>query len=535
MTYPSAQSVTAVPIAGATAPELVATESGFALLASARTCWQAETLSFRPRSGGADGTSAEGGVVKRADLPSHSCAGPVTPTFIRFDSRLIPVQAEPMLVGDARAGAALGWGLRCSGERCFALAASSGSPTSVYAVDLVPRTSPFAPPTTPALPADAPRLSSIATIASGQPYADVAALQVGQSAFVAALANGPAGSSGRRDRLRGAAITLYRIGDVSDGSQPVGSPTPVTSRAVAVGGVALAPGRPEDGVAVAWVARDNGGAHVHVARFDVKGRRTAEAQLTTARGDASDVAIGWANDGWLVAWVDTRDGNGEVYVAKINRDLKRVGNEERITRAPGDAGDVALAVNGEMAWLAWSDPRESPQEGIGDVYVTTLRTRDAHRTGDETKVLATAGHSRSPQLAALADGALVAWIEDAPSGLDAPGAAMVAKLDEAGHVVGTPSKMPLAAEGRPIAMALQRSDTAVRAVVARSVGDSVTLDAVVFSANVPAGAQPWPLVDLDAPGAFEVTVALAGASVFFDDVGKTPANHRVRRAVVGWR
>jgi hypothetical protein len=112
---------------------------------------------------------------------------------------------------------------------------------------------------------------------------------------------------------------------------------------------------------------------------------------------------------------------------------------------------------------------------------------------------------------------------------------MVARLDEAGRVVGTPSKMPLAAEGRPIAMALQRSDAAVRAVVARTVGDSVTLDAVVFSADAPAGAQPWPLVDLDAPGAFEVTVALAGTSVFFDDVGKTPANHRVRRAVVGWR
>ena len=521
---PSAQSVTAVPIAGSAAPELTATESGFALLASARTCRQAETLSVRPRSGGA------------GDAPSHSCAGPVTPTFVRFDSRLIPTQAEPMLVGDARTGAALGWGLRCSGERCFALAASSGSPTAVYALDLPPRTSPFAPPATPAPPADAPRLSNIETIASGQPYTDVAAIQVGQSAFVAALANGATGPSGRRDRLRGAALTLYRIDPLSDGGQPVRPAATVTSRAVAVGGVGLAPGRSEDGVAVAWVARDNGGAHVHVARFDGKGRRTAETQLTAGRGDASDVAIGWANDGWLVAWVDTRDGNGEVYAAKINRDLKRVGTEERITRAPGDAGDVALAIDGEMAWLAWSDPRESPQEGIGDVYVTTLRTRDARRTGDETKVLATAGHSRSPQLAALADGgALVAWIEDAPSGLDAPGAAMVAKLDETGHVVGTPSKLPLAAEGRPIAMALQRSESTVRAVVARTVGDSVTLDAVVFSADVPAGAQPYPLVDLDAPGSFEVTVALAGASVFFDDVGKTPANHRVRRAVVGWR
>ena len=90
-----------------------------------------------------------------------------------------------------------------------------------------------------------------------------------------------------------------------------------------MGGVAIAAGgKPEDGAAVAWVARD--GSDPAGAPLARRPHRTAhdELQLTTTKGDASDVAIAWAGDGWLVAWVDSRDGNGEVYASKVDRDLK---------------------------------------------------------------------------------------------------------------------------------------------------------------------------------------------------------------------
>jgi hypothetical protein len=109
--------------------------------------------------------------------------------------------------------------------------------------------------------------------------------------------------------------------------------------------------------------------------------------------------MAWTGDGSLIAWVDARDGNGEVYASKVDRDLVRVAREERITNAPGDAGDVTLAVRNGVAWLAWSDPRESPREGLADIYATTLGVRDARRASDEVRVLASAPHSRSPQLA----------------------------------------------------------------------------------------------------------------------------------------
>src|SRR5205807_2678156 len=109
-------------------------------------------------------------------------------------------------------------------------------------------------------------------------------------------------------------------------------------------------------------------------------------QLTSAKGDASDVAIAWAGDGWVVAWVDARDGNGEVYATKLDTRLARVAKEERITRAPGDASDVAILARGDVVWLAWADPRESPNDGFADVYVASLRARDATKIDPETRV-----------------------------------------------------------------------------------------------------------------------------------------------------
>jgi hypothetical protein len=511
----SAQSVTTLEIAPGPPSELVATTDGFALLAPAHACM--------------GGTS------------SGSCAGPVAPTFVRFDARLQAVQTEPLFVTGATEMSApfsFGWGLRCTGDRCFALAATSESPTPIFVVDLEPRASPFATPAAAPLPPDAPRVTSIETIATGPAFDDLAALRLGDATVVAALASAPFEGSERRSR--GAAVTV-RVLD--DNGQPRGATQSLTSRAVPVGGVSIAPGgTPQEGAAVAWVTGssrgENADRQVHVAHLDRAGRRNHEIELTTrAKGDVSGVAMAWAGDGWLVAWVDARDGNGEVYATKIDRDLTRVAREERITNAPGDAGDVALAVHGSIAWLAWSDPRESPREGLADIYATTLRTSDAKRAGDEVRVLASAPHSRSPQLAPTAEGdsAVLAWIEDAATGLEGPGAAMLALLDHDARVVRSPSILPLAGPGRPTSVVLAPSRYGVRAVVVRSGQDALAFEAVVVGSDGVATTKPWPLLDLEAPPSFEVALAFAGDALVFDDVGVVPGEHLVRRADIAWR
>jgi hypothetical protein len=505
----SAQPITSVEIASGSAPELTATSGGFALLAPAHACM--------------------------ASASTGPCLGPIAPTFVRFDARLAPVQAEPIVLGDGSAATALGWGLRCTGERCVALAATGETPTPIFAVDLEPRTSPFTTPTMAPLPTDAPRLKSLQTIASGQPYEDIAAGRLGDATFVAALA-APLRDSEDRRHSRGAVLTVRTLDDEGRQSDPTAT---LTSRALPIGGAALVPGgAPEDGVAVAWVtARDDPDRQVHVAHLDRAGRRTKEIELTTrARGEVSSVAMAWAGDGWLVAWVDGRDGNGEVYATKIDRDLTRVAREERITNAPGDAADVTLAARNGVAWLAWSDPRESPREGLADIYATTLGIHDARRASDEVRVLASAPHSRSPQLAAAeGDSAVLAWIEDAATGLEGPGATMVAVLDRSGRVAHSPSILPLAAEGRPTAITLAPAHDAVRAIVVRSGKTNLTLDALLLGADGTPVSKPWPLMDLEAPVSFDVAVALAGDALIFDDIGAAPGDHHVRRAVVAWR
>jgi hypothetical protein len=505
---PAAQPVMSVDIATGPTPELVATESGFALLSTARAC------------------TSDGGA---------NCDDELVPSVIRFDGRLVPAQTEPLFVGDRRTPATLGWNLACLGDRCTALAADAASPTGVFAVDLAARSSPFRAPVTPPLPVDAPRVVGVVTVASGQPFADLATVRVGDATLVATLTTAlEAVDEHSRGKHAQAAVVAVRAFD-GDG-QPLAPPSTITSRALPVGGVAIAPGgKLDDGVALAWVARDDGDPQVHVAHLDKHGRRTNEVQLTTAKGDASDVAIAWAGDGWMVAWVDARNGNGEVYATKVDRDLQRTAHEERITKAPGDAGDVALAVRGDVAWLAWSDPRESPREGLADIYATTLHASDARRAGDEVRVLSTASHSRSPVLAIAGEGTFVGWIEDAPQSLDARGTAVVARLDASAHVIGAAAPLPLADAGNPAALVLVPDGDGARAFIARSHREDVSLDAVALRADGTPVLPAWRLLDLDAPASFDVALAAAGDAVYFDDIGLTPADHRVRRAAIVWR
>jgi hypothetical protein len=504
---PAAQPVTSLDVASGVPLELVATDSGFALLSTARVC-----------------TEQDG----------PACNGDLVPSVIRLDGRLVPTQTEPLFVGDRRA-ATLGWNLSCLGDRCTALAADTASPTGVFAVDLATRASPFLAPVTPPLPVDAPRVAGVVTVASGQPYADLATARVGDATLVATLTTAlEAVDEHARGPRAQAALVAVRAFD-NDG-QPLAAASTVTSRALPVGGVAIAPGaKPEDGVALAWVARDDGDPQVHVAHLDRRGHRTNEVQLTTAKGDAGDVALAWAGDGWMVAWVDARNGNGEVYATKVDRDLQRTAREERITKAPGDAGDVALAVRGDTAWLAWSDPRESPREGLADIYATTLHASDAKRSGDEVRVLSTASHSRSPVLALAGDGAFIGWIEDAPQSLDARGTAVVARLDTSGHVVGTPTPLPLADAGNPAALVLAPDAEGARAFIARSHRDDVTLDAVALRSDGTPVLPAYRLLDLDAPATFDVAMAASGDAIFFDDIGLTAGDHRIRRAALVWR
>ena len=498
---------------GRGAPELRATPSGFAVLASLADC----------------------------DLGTPACESAATvATLLRVNPGLELVQREPLGFGGDPTP--MGWGLSCQGEVCTALTATATAPSRIRTAEV--RLRPNAPrreePSAPQLPADAPRLTDVTAVMAGESVVDLASARLGDSTLLVSLsspaeAGKPAGGRNEDPAARTAGLVLAtRIVGPDGKSSP---PVVLSTRALAVGGVSIAlADKPEDGAAIGWVARENGDPEVHVTRIDRRGKRQNDVQLTTTKGDAGDVSVIWAGGGWLVTWVDGRDGNGEVYATKVGMDLARTAREERITSAPGDASDLVALPKGDVVWLAWADARESPKEGLSDVYVTSIKMRDAKRASDEVRVLPTAAHSRSPQLVLGESGDLqLAWVEEAPLGIAAPASAahgaLFVALDDKGAPRGKPQRVPLAGDGVASSIALEAQGGALRAVVARSETEHVALDAVVLG---PGPARATPLVTLDGPPSLDVALVLDGDLLFFNDDGPTPKDRRARRARIAW-
>jgi hypothetical protein len=500
-------------IASRNNPEIAATATGFAVLGTTLDC---------------------------DDSGGTSCvdANPIA-TFFRTDEKAGLVQRDPFTFQTDPAS--LGWGLSCDGDTCFSLAASSDSdqaPSRIRTASIRPRANrtPQRTAPDPGTQPIGPSITDVVAIASGESVLDIAQTSLGASNLVALLTT-RAGERGRRnhDRAEATAATVTISTRVIDENGNPSDATVLSTRALHVGGVAAASAeKPEDGGAIAWVARDAGDPEVHVTRIDKRGRRTKDVRLTMTKGDAANVTITWAAGGWLVAWVDSRNGNGEVYATKLSLDLKPISREERITNAPGDASDLVALASDDAVWLAWADPRESPNEGIADVFVTAVRMRDAKRIFNERRILPTAAHSRSPRLALGPNGVQIAWIEEAPPNAETPSAsgygAFWAALDKTGAVVERPAPIALPGEGAATAIALE-STPSLRAVVARSTPNAIYLDAVDLSAPRPHASS---LLALDGPPSLDVALVLDEDVLLFNDDGQAPADRRARRARITW-
>jgi hypothetical protein len=490
-------------------PALVPDGNGFALLISARVC--------------------------RAPTHGRACEGPFAPTVVPLNADLKPTSSEPFFVGDPRSPATAGWGLACApSRRCLALAATSELPTPVFTLDLQPRVSPFEIPLVVPPPPGAPRLVNVKTIASGAAFEDLAAAALGDDTFVAALTTDAEAGHGRRPRANATIATLLAAGS---GPSPA-EPKLLASRASPIGGVAVAPGDdPSDGALVAWITREGNRGDVMLAQTSDTGHVVRSVQLATADPESSGVAVAWAGDGWLVAWIDARAGSDQVFAAKVGRRLQRPKTIERVTHAAVAPSDLALTAQGDIAWLAWSDARESPREGIADIFATTLRASNGARAGDEIRVLATARHSRSPSIAATTNGrALIAWIEDAPAGVEAHATGLLGCLDATPSTACRVVDLPLAGSGQPVSIQLAGARDEGHAVIARSrLGGGIALDALRLDSQAALLAPPSALLTLDSPPSVEVALAIAGRDVVFTDVAQKAGERRIRRAEVEWR
>jgi hypothetical protein len=511
-------------------PELAMLSDGVAVLTRTRTCPD-------PLAPG--------------DTP---CADtPIVPTFVRFDFGLHAAQTEPVRIDESVNIATLAWSMSCEGDQCLVLAAGDEAPAKVRVIEMTEMPNRWHAPVPPAAWAAGPKPLGVDTVQGGDLFADVAAAPTDGGTLVASVTTGGdaaarGAGAGHTSETSNGTLSIRLL---DPNGVPKGPPKTITKRALSAGGVALAAMPKGDGAVVAWVAREGQNGQIHLTRVDKQGQRMKDVQLTTSRGDAGDVAIVWSGGGFTVAWVDTRDGNGEVYATKVDPDLNRMAREERITNAPGDASDVALlapiltapeagapARAGDV-WLAWADPRESPHDGFADVFVAKLSGTSAKPVAPESRVLATAAHSRSPSLAWDQDEkhADIAWIEEAPmsSGSENSGAygAMIGVLDDNGHLVGDALRTRGAGDGYPTMVALERGPGDLHVVLARAARDDLSLDALEVTRTK--DPSPSLLFVLDGPPTLDISLSLLGGAVFFNDEGVDVADGRTRRLAVAWQ
>jgi hypothetical protein len=455
----------------------------------------------------------------------HDKEHAVWPVYVRFAADLSVVASEPVRAAPFASTDGVPYltrALSCFEGTCTTLASGAGAKAPLAFVSLEKRPSDWRAAASKDKDSDKPRATSVTAIYDGDHLADVSATEVpggggnALAAWVTYYLDGTIGMAapGKKGKKAQAAEDPFSATVAVRSVSPKGElgPVNVLSRhGVSFGGVSIAgaPGGKRPEAAVAWVAKAKGEPQVFVTKLGANGEKLEEKGVTVVKrkkkdkdglgipSECSDVAIAWSggdvNEGWIVAWVDTRDGNAEVYVAKMDRTLKKIVPDRRITEAPGDASDVQIAVRGKETFLIWSDARNHPDQGRGDVYLARLETQTLKRIGEDQRLFASEAHSRSPLLAATPAGLAAAWIEEpldlGPKGKasDAEAGVRFAELDERGALKGSPVLLRGDARSAATSVTLTCSPKFCRGAITSAIGESLLLGGFQMAPGQPPG------------------------------------------------
>jgi hypothetical protein len=503
---------------------------------------------------------------------------PVWPAFVRFGKDLSVIAAEPVRAQPFASSEGVPYltrALSCDGGACTTMASSSGVPAALAFVSLPVRKSGWRPPAWRDADEPPPRATAIRALYDGEHLSDVASTTFdGGGSLVAWVTYFVEGATTKKAKADDSTATLA-VRSVAENGAP-GKANVISKHALSIGGVALAaaPGGKTKESALAWVARERGEPQVFITKLGENGDKLAQKAVTVISrraakspdekgaktkvqiappNEASDVAIAYAgggegNDGWIVTWVDTRDGNAEIYVAKVDRDLKKVIPDRRVTSAPGDSAEVQIAVRGKDTFLVWSDARQNPEEGTGDIYAARLETKSLNKASEETRLFASGAHSRSPTLASTTTGLIAAWIEEgaaerrgasdkaaasARGGGDA--GVRIAQLDERGGVVGAPTLVRVEGGGAVTSTALACIEKKCRGVLTTAIGEGLVLGAFELVPGGGVGAQKT-LATLTGSATQDVSPAFSNAKaeqLFFAD-DSSSGSGRLRWMTIAW-
>ncbi len=507
---------------------------------------------------------------------------PVWHAFVRFGADLSVLAGEPLRAaafGDNE-GPGLPYvtrGLSCSKGVCLAIASGTGATAPLAIVDLPVRKSAWAPAAQREPDEAPPRAAGVSALYDGDHLSKVAAADVPGGGTLAAWVTyyleqptirSAKGKKPKANNDDGPAATLGVRAIGADGA--VKPPVVISQKALSIGGVALAPAPPvsegkKPETLLTWVARERGEPHVFATKLAADGTKLAQKGITVVRrnnsgggggggkkdkisvpNEAAYVAAAYAggggdgNDGWVVAWTDTRDGNAEIYAAKLDRSLGKVVPDKRITEAVGDSAEVQIAIRGKEVFLVWSDARQSPDEGTGDIYLARLDLTTLKKIGPEVKLFASGLHSRTPQIVPWGKGFLVSWIEASAEGkgdatVNGDAGLRIAQIDEKGRVLSTPLLVKGTDKSTVTSSSLACSPKKCRGVLAWTLGDSRLLGAFDLVPGQEPSA-PKTIAALVGGVTQDVSPSFSGAgadSLFFAD-DAVGGSGRVRWMKIDW-
>ncbi|HVU00986.1 MAG TPA: hypothetical protein VHE30_04510 [Polyangiaceae bacterium] len=469
-----------------------------------------------------------------------SCEGErLVPTFVALDPALDVVASEPLHVTALNGAVAdLAWGLSCDSESCITLASGGEAPMPICAVKLESLGGGSIPPARRVGADPPPRAVALTRVGKTEPVAELVTDTTEQGTLAAWVTDfdpttpfgrqKTAAPDGKYEPPRAivrVVKTLPRTGDANP------EPVVISYRAHSVGGVAVAPGDPAKGESVlAWAGIDNKEPEVFLTLLGPTGKKVSQKMLTHVKGGVSDVAVASVADGFAVGWVEDHGGESEIHVAKVDRSLKPLGVDRRVSAAASVATSIQLLSRGDHVFAVWSDAR-GPNAGVADVYAARLAAKDLAPVGPEHRLAQTELHSRSPAVAPFGDGAVVAWIESPPSSEQPSGGSlMMVRLDSGGEPVGG-SLTTVALEGDPagVGVACGKDSCRIAATAEAAGGGAV----VAFEWRPGVDVRPRRILPLAFRPRNALSPSVADADVFYVDEGQN-GEATVRRLTVDW-
>ncbi len=303
----------------------------------------------------------------------------------------------------------------------------------------------------------------------------------------------------------------------------------VSSKAISMGGVALARGADAGGAALAWVGKDAGLGQVFVTKITDAGDKQAQRMITHSKAGCSDVGLAAVADGFVVAWVESKDDRAEIFAAKVGKDIAKGGAERKVADARGEASDVRVTSRGGEVLVVWSEARAEGEGGIG---AARLAPSDLTVRGDAMIAVPALRHARSVDVSPFGDGVELAWVEDAPATTADAGvgarALYVARLDAAARAAGR-AAIPVAADPTSVAIDCER---VCRVVV--PVADKGELALYGFSSNglQPQG-EPRKMASLTGVSTEDTSPVIVKNWLFFAE-DNLRGGGRIRKAKLVW-